>query len=222
MGENPRHEINTVIVRDADALKEICDRLSSSEWIALDTETTSTNPMAANLVGISLSNQSGTGYYIPVMHRDNSPQLFLSDIQQILGPLLIDPRIKKIGHNLKYDMLILRRHGLPVFPAAYDTMIAAWLIDPASHKLGLKDLADDLLNVQMTHIEELIGSGKNQRSMDDVPSEKAAPYAAADAEVTFKLHETLEPVLIERQSTRLMQEIEMPLLPILADMEQTG
>jgi DNA polymerase I len=222
LGENPQHEINTIIIRDAKGLQEICSQLASSEWIALDTETTSTDPMQANLVGISLSNQTGTGYYIPVGHRDNSQQLFLSDIQQVLGPILVDPKVKKVGHNLKYDMLILRRHGLPVSPASYDTMVAAWLIDPASHKLGLKDLADDVLNIQMTHIEELIGTGKNQRSMADVPSEKAAPYAAADAEVTFELHQSLDPVLAEHQSVRLMDEIEMPVLPVLADMEQTG
>jgi DNA polymerase-1 len=222
IGENPRHELNTIIVRDTAGLQEMCKTLGGSEWLALDTETTSTDPMRADLVGISLSNQIGTGYYIPVGHRDNSPQLLLSDIHKGLHPILTDPKIKKIGHNLKYDLLILRRHGLPVTPAAYDTMVAAWLIDPASHKLGLKDMADDLLNVQMTHIEELIGRGKNQLSMADVPSEKAAPYAAADAEVTFQLHQALEPMLAERQSTRLMEEMEMPLLPILADMEQTG
>lgn len=222
IGENPRHELNTIVVRDSTALREMCKALSGSAWLALDTETTSTDPLRANLVGISLSNQIGTGYYIPVAHRDNSPQLFLSDIQKELNPILTDAKIKKIGHNLKYDLLILRRHGLPVNPASFDTMVAAWLIDPASHRLGLKDLADDLLNVQMTHIEELIGRGKNQLSMADVPSEKAAPYAAADAEVTFRLRQALEPSLAERQSTRLMEEMEMPLLPILADMELTG
>ncbi|GAP22555.1 DNA polymerase I [Leptolinea tardivitalis] len=222
LGENPKHELKTIIVRDTAGLQEMCTNLSTSDWIALDTETTSTNPMQANLVGISLSNSVGTGYYIPVGHRDNTPQVFLSDIQKSLGPLLIDPKIRKVGHNLKYDMLVLRRHGLPVSPASFDTMIAAWLIDPASHRLGLKDMAEDVLGVQMTHIEELIGTGKNQRSMADVSVEKAAPYAAADAEITFQLREALEPKLNEHQSTRLMDEIEMPLLPILADMEQTG
>ncbi len=222
LGQNPRHEINTVIVRDIDALTNLVNNLSGSEWLAIDTETTSTDPMRADLVGISISDRKGTGYYIPVGHRDNTPQLYLSDIQKILGPLLINPSIRKIGHNLKYDMLVLRRHGLPLSPASYDTMVAAWLIDPASHKLGLKDMADDLLNVQMTHIQELIGTGKNQKSMAEVPSEQAADYAAADAEVTYQLREALDPLLDDHQSTRIMEEIEMPLLPILADMEQTG
>ncbi|NMB53285.1 MAG: DNA polymerase I [Leptolinea sp.] len=222
IGENPRPLVKTIIVRDTAGLQALCEALRASEWLALDTETTSTDPMRADLVGISLSNQAGLGYYIPVGHRDNTPQLFLSDIQTKLGPILIDPKISKVGHNLKYDLLILRRHGLPVEPISYDTMVAAWLVDPASHRLGLKDLADDLLNVQMTHIEELIGTGKNQRSMAEVSSEKAADYAAADAEVTYRLRETMLPLLAERQSTRLMEEIEMPLLPVLADMEQTG
>lgn len=222
IGENPRPLVKTIIVRDTAGLQAMCDALRASEWLALDTETTSTDPMRADLVGISLSNQAGLAYYIPVGHRDNTPQLFLSEIQTTLGPILTDPKISKVGHNLKYDLLILRRHGLPVEPISYDTMVAAWLVDPASHRLGLKDLADDLLNVQMTHIEELIGSGKNQRSMAEISSEKAADYAAADAEVTYRLRETMLPLLAERQSTRLIEEIEMPLLPVLADMEQTG
>lgn len=222
LGTAPTHEINTVIVRDNAALEAMCTRMVSSGSIALDTETTSTDPMRADLVGISLSCEAGTGYYIPVGHRDNTPQLFLSDIQKVLGPVLINQNIKKAGHNLKYDLLVLRRHGLPVSPCSFDTMIAAWLMDPSSHRLGLKDQAEDLLNIQMTHIQELIGTGKNQRSMADVSSEKAAAYAAADAEVTFLLHTELEPKLTENQSIRLMDEIEMPLLPILADMEQTG
>ena len=222
IGENPRPLVKTIIVRDMAGLQTMCETLRTSEWLALDTETTSTDPMRADLVGISLSNRAGLGYYIPVGHRDNMPQLFLSDVQTMLGPILTDPKISKVGHNLKYDLLILRRHGLPVEPISYDTMVAAWLVDPASHRLGLKDLANDLLNVQMTHIEELIGSGKNQRSMAEVSSEKAADYAAADAGGTFRLRETMLPLLAERQSTRLMEEIEMPLLPVLADMEQTG
>jgi DNA polymerase-1 len=222
LGTNPKHEINTIVIRDAHGLQEMCNNLKSAEWIALDTETTSTNPMRADLVGISLSHQKGEGYYIPVGHRDNTPQLFLSDIQQILGPILVNSKIKKVGHNLKYDLLVLRRHGLPVFPSSCDTMIAAWLIDPASHRLGLKDQADDLLDISMTHIEELIGTGKNQRSMADIPVENAAPYAAADAEVTLRLLTALQPVLEERKSTSLLDDVEMPLLPVLADMEQTG
>lgn len=222
LGESPKHEINIIVVRNAASLHDLCKKLDSAEWIALDTETTSTNPMQADLVGISLSCQTGEGFYIPVGHRDNTPQLFLSDIQQLLGPILLNPKNKKVGHNLKYDLLVLRRHGLPVFPASCDTMIAAWLIDPASHRLGLKDLADDLLNINMTHIEELIGTGKNQRSMADIAVEKVAPYAAADAEVTFQLRSALQPILEERKSAKLFEEIEMPLLPVLADMEQTG
>jgi DNA polymerase-1 len=222
LGEQPAYDIKTVIIRDTAGLLEMCKKLAAAEYIALDTETTSTNPMRADMVGISLAYQSGEGFYIPVGHRDNTPQLFLSEIQHALGPILLDPKIKKVGHNLKYDLLVLRRHGLPVFPVSSDTMIAAWLVDPSSHRLGLKDLADDLLDVRMTHIEELIGTGKNQKSMADIPVEKVAPYAAADAEVTFRLNTALQPVLEEHKSIKLLDEIEMPLLPVLADMEQTG
>jgi DNA polymerase I len=222
LGESQKHEINTIVIRDMASLQNLCQKLEKAEWIALDTETTSTNPIRADLVGISLSCQNGEGFYIPVGHRDNTPQLFLSDIQQLLGSILSNPQKKKVGHNLKYDLLVLRRHGLPVVPTSYDTMIAAWVIDPASHRLGLKDQADDLLDINMTHIEELIGTGKNQQSMADIPVEKVAPYAAADAEVTYRLRSALQPRLDERNSTKLFSEIEMELLPVLADMEQTG
>jgi DNA polymerase-1 len=222
LGEPPGHEINTIIIREPAALQELSIKLQGAKWIALDTETTSPNPMRADLVGLSLSIQKGEGYYIPVAHRDNSPQCLISDIKEILGPIFLNPEIKKAGHNLKYDLLVLRRHGLPVFPTSFDTMIAAWLLDPASHRFGLKDLAENLLDVSMTHIEQLIGTGKNQRSMADVSSENAAPYAAADAEVTLQLVTKFQPQLDEKQCVQLLETIEMPLLPILADMEQTG
>jgi DNA polymerase-1 len=203
-------------------LSSLVKELATASMIALDTETTSTDPMMADLVGISLSYKVGQGYYIPVGHTTNEAQLPLSQVIAALTPALTDPNIPKAGHNLKYDVIVLQQNGLTVTPKSFDTMLAAWLIDPASHNLGLKDMTGTYLNISMTHIEELIGSGKNQITMNLVPIAKAAPYAAADAEVTLQL----VPLLAEKMKThncvKIFDEIEMPLLPVLVQMERTG
>jgi DNA polymerase I len=210
------------IVNTAQAMSELQERLGAADQIALDTETTSTDPMRANLVGISLAVQGGEGYYIPVGHRTGETQLPLEQVMQALRPFLGDSRKSIVGHNLKYDSLMMSQNGLTPARLSFDTMIAEWLVDPGSRHLGLKDMADAYLDVRMTHIEELIGKGKNQINMAEVPVEKAAPYAGADAEVTFRLVPVLEKRMQEHNSTKLFQEIEMPLIPVLAKMEQAG
>jgi DNA polymerase-1 len=148
-------------------------------------------------------------------------------LEALRGPLT-DPTIRKVGHNLKYDTIVLARHGLRAAPLDFDSMIAEWLIDPASRNLGLKNLAWVRLDYKMAHIEELIGKGKNQISMADTPVEPAATYAAADAAVVFRLLPQLERDLAFSQGQptpalpRLLAEVEMPLLPVLAGMEMTG
>jgi DNA polymerase I len=222
IGEPPPVEMKVRLVNTIEALNELKQRLEKAEAIALDTETTSTDPVRAGLVGISLAVEPGEGFYIPVGHQTAGAQLSLAQIVEALTPALTNPRQPKIGHNLKYDAIVLAQHGLIVSPCSFDTMIAEWLIDPASHSLGLKDMADAYLNVSMTHIEELIGKGKAQISMASVPIETAAPYAAADAEVTLRLKSVLQPRLDERNATHVFTEIEMPLLPVLMEMELTG
>lgn len=212
----------TVIVDSAEKLTALTQTLAQAPMIALDTETTSTDPMLADLVGISLACEKGTGYYIPVGHSTGEPQLALAEVIRALTPALTDPGIPKAGHNLKYDAIVLAQNGLTVAPLAFDTMIAAWLIDPASHNLGLKDMAGELLNISMTHIEELIGSGKNQITMNLVAVAKAAPYAAADAEVTLQLVPVLAEKMKSHNCQKVFAEIEMPLLPVLMEMERTG
>ncbi len=222
IGELPPVDMKVIVVNTVKALAELQQRLEKAEAIALDTETTSTDPVRAELVGISLAIEPGEGFYIPVGHHTGEAQLALAQIVEALRPALTNPRQVKIGHNLKYDAIVLSQHGLTITPCSFDTMIAEWLIDPASHSLGLKDMADSYLNVSMTHIEELIGKGKAQISMAEVPVETAAPYAAADAEVTLRLKSVLQPRLEERNATHVFNEIEMPLVPVLMKMEQVG
>ncbi len=216
----------TVIVRDAQALDALARRLEQAQGIAFDTETTSTDQMQAELVGISLAVEPGEGYYIPVGHQggDASPQLPIETVVERLRPALTNPDIPKYGHNIKYDAVMLTRHGLDVQPLSFDTMIGEWLVRPdsAQRKLGLKAVAFFRLGVQMTEIADLLGTGKKQITMDLVPVDKAAPYAAADADMTLQLVAPIRKDLADQQLEKLFYEVEMPLVPVLADMEMAG
>ncbi len=214
-----------IIVDTPQALEELVKVLGAADQIAFDVETTGTDPMRAALVGISLAVKPEQGYYIPVGHTPanaGGPQLVLVDVINALRPALTNPDIPKVGHNLKYDYLMLSRSGLQAVPLAFDTMIAEWLCDPGSRSLGLKNLAWVRLGVEMTEIQALIGSGRTQRSMADVPIAEVAPYAAADAEVCLRLRPELEQELADKDQIELFHTLELPLISILADMEQAG
>ncbi len=213
--------IATQVVVTREALAELVQKLEGAEMIALDTETTSTDEMQADLVGISLSVEEGIGYYIPTGHSQGE-QLPLDEVLDALRPALTNPNIQKIGHNLKYDIIMLARYGLQVTPLSFDTMIAEWLVDPASRSLGLKKLSFVRLGEQMTEIEALIGKGKNQISMADVAIDAAAPYAAADAEICLRLYPLLKKDLERVGGMKLLEEMEMPLVGVLAAMEMEG
>ena len=223
LGNAPRHTLEAHIITTPQALDELVQKLTSSEMIALDTETSSTDPMQAELMGISLSVKPGEGYYIPVGHHDPAvKQIPLQQIVDAIKKPLQDPAIPKAGHNIKYDALVLRRHGLEITPLSFDTMLAEWLVNPASRNLGLKSLAWVRLGIEMTHIEELIGKGKTQINMAEVPVASAAPYAAADAEVTLLLVPELRKELEDHKALALFRNMEMPLVSILMDMEEAG
>ncbi len=215
--------IQAQLIDSPQALEQLARRLGDAKVIAFDTETTSTDQMSAELVGISLSVEDHEGYYIPVGHDPElGTQLPLETVLGALKGPLTDPHIPKAGHNLKYDYVILARHGLPVEPLVFDSMIAEWLINPSSRNLGLKNLAWIRLDYKMTAIDELIGSGKNQRSMSEVPIPDAATYAATDAAIVLRLKPQLQAELEARQASKLMSDLEMPLVPVLADMEMNG
>ncbi len=213
--------IATHVVDTREALANLAKKCQKAEMIAIDTETTSTDPTQAELVGISLATEMGTGYYIPTGHSQGE-QLNVNEVLDALRPALTNSGIQKIGHNLKYDIIMLARYGLRVAPLSFDTMIAEWLVNPASRNLGLKKLAFARLGEQMIEIEQLIGKGKNQISMAEVVIEKAAPYAAADAEICLQLYPLLEKDLARVGSRELLDEMEMPLIDVLAEMEMAG
>lgn len=203
------------------ALQHFVAELRRASVLAFDTETTGTRPMQAGLVGISLSHKTGQAAYIPLGHTRGA-QLPLAIVRDQLGAVLSDARIAKVAHNAIFDLIILLRHGFTVAGTLFDTMIGGWLIDPASRSLGLKSMAWARLGVDMTPIDALIGSGKGQKSMADVPIGQVGPYAGADADMTLRLHELLTAELKDKKLWPLFADIEIPLIPVLADMEMAG
>ncbi len=213
--------IEVIVVDTQDKLNDLAKELAKASVISFDTETTSTEEMQAEIVGISLAVKAGQAYYIPVGHTSGN-NLPIKKVIAALTPPMTDAKIGKVAHNAKYDYIILARYGLITSPLTFDTMLAEFIIDPASRNLGLKNLVHARLGEEMTHIEELIGKGKNQLSMADIAIESVAPYAAADAETTLRLMPILEKDLARVNGTKLLTEIEMPLVSVLAEMEMAG
>lgn len=219
--------VETVIVRDQAALDALVQDLQDAAGFAVDTETTSVDAMQAELVGISLSVDGKTAYYIPVGHREGQ-QLPLHVVVDALRPLFVDPSKPKYLHNVTYDLVVLCQHGLDLYPVTVDTMVAEWISNPTSRTLGLKDLTasrirtEDGRPVYMTQITDLIGTGKRQVAFSEVEIDKAAPYAAADAAMTKRLTDILIPEIQNKGMYDVFQTLQMPLLPVLVDMEQAG
>ncbi len=211
----------TRVVADAESLQRLTMELSQAPVISFDTETTSTDPMRAGLVGVALAVREGEGWYVPVGHTE-AGQLPLDQVMAAIRPALENEHVPKVGHNAKYDMVVLARHGVTVRGLNFDTMIAEWLIDPGSRNLGLKNLAWSRLGVEMTQIQDLIGTGKKQITMDQVPVAQVAAYAAADADIPLRLRARQEPELREKNLWKLFAQVEMPLVPVLRDMEMAG
>jgi len=213
--------IEVVIVDSQDTLDALTRELGNAKVISFDTETTSTEEMRAEIAGISLAVREGQGYYIPVGHVSGN-NLPLEKVIAALKPSMTDSRIGKVAHNAKYDYIIFARHGLIVSPLTFDTMLAEFIVDPSSRNIGLKNLAFTRLSEEMIHIEELIGKGKKQISMAEVAIGLAATYAAADAETTLRLMPIMQKELESVNGSKLLAEIDLPLTPVLADMEMTG
>lgn len=213
--------ITVNIVDSEKKLDDLVKALNKAKIISFDTETTSTEEMRADIVGISLAIKEGEGYYIPIGHNAGT-NLPMKKVIAALEAPMTNPKIGKVAHNAKYDYIVLAQHGLTVSPLTFDTMLAEFIVDPSSRSLGLKNLAFVKLGEEMTHIEELIGKGKKQISMADVAIESVAPYAVADAETTLRLMPLEEKELKRVNGEKLLEEIDMPLTPVLADMEMTG
>ena len=206
------------LVDNQDEMRRLCDFFLTKEILSLDTETTSTNAIEAELVGLSFSVKEHEAFYVPVPSEREEAEKVVA----IFKPIYENERILKVGQNIKYDIEVLRHYGVEVRGRLFDTMIAHYLLQPELRH-NMDYMAEVYLNYKTIHIEELIGpKGKQQANMRDLPPGEIYEYAAEDADITLRLKNVLEPKLKEVNAERLFWDIEMPLVNVLADMELTG
>ncbi|MEQ9345232.1 MAG: DNA polymerase I [Thalassospira sp.] len=236
------------LVQDEERLKHWIEKAEYAGTVAVDTETTSLDAHQAKLVGISLSTEPGNGCYIPLGHgkvnetsdakgtqggfdfgdapetpakADIPKQIPLERAIELIKPLLEDTGVLKIGQNLKYDMIVLSRHGIDVAPMD-DTMVLSYVLDGTSHGHGMDELAELHLDYKPIKFSEVCGSGKTQITFDQVPLDKALDYAAEDADITLRLHRLLKPRIAQEHMASVYETLDRPLVPVLAKMERLG
>ena len=217
----PETATDYTVVQSQAQLDSMIAAIEETGSFTFDTETTDLDAMRAQLAGLSFAIAPGRAWYIPVGHREGQ-QLPLESVLAAVRPLFESPDIAKCAHNANYDMTVLANHGVRFANVDFDTMIAAHLLGRSYNQLGLKDLSLNELGHEMTNIKELIGSGRRQITFDQVDIPPAADYAAADADITFRLRDVFEPQL-ERDNLRgLMDDTELALLPVLVTMQRHG
>ena len=211
-----RHEYK--LVEKEDEIKQLCDYFLTKEILSLDTETTSLSPIDAELVGLSFSVKENEAFYVPVPADQDEAR----KIVDLLRPVYENEKILKVGQNLKYDYEVLMKYGVRLAGKMFDTMLAHYVIQPELRH-NMDYLAEIYLNYKTIHIDELIGpKGKNQKNMRDLRPQDVYEYAAEDADVTLKLKNKLEGELKKYGAEELFYNIEMPLMPVLAEMEMNG
>ena len=208
-------------ILDDEALKALIDELKQAGMFCLDIETTAKDPMQAQVVGISFACRPNEAAYIPLRHRySGAPgQLDPDRTLASLKPLLEDPNLAKVGQNIKYDWIVLKRSGIDLQGVIFDTMVASYLLNPTRRAHNLEAIAAEYLDHKMISYKEVAGGKKG---FDEVPVQDAVPYACEDADITLMAYEVIEPKLQEGGFDSLFKELEMPLIPVLVDMELSG
>lgn len=226
------------LVTTLEQLDALVNKLKSAGSFSVDTETTSTDPMRAMLVGISISREANTGFYIPVGHQPDAchimtdpddltsivqyDQLPLNEVLARIAPLLEDESIGKLGHNIKYDYVVFDRVGVVMRGIIMDTMVGSYLTDPSRLRHNLDEVSVQYLRRSLIPISDLIGKGAKAVTFDHVPLDRACEYACEDADVAWQLADKFSQELRERELVSLFEEIELPLIPVLAKMEMAG
>lgn len=207
-----------ILVENEEDMQKICKKFLSEKIVSLDTETTSTDAMSAELVGLSFSTEKGRAWYVPIPADREKAQARV----EIFRPFYENPTILKVGQNMKYDLLVLSNYGIELCGPMFDTMLAHYLVQPELHH-NMDYLAEIYLHYKTIHIDQLIGpAGKKQRSMRDLTPAEVYEYACEDADITLQLMKPLEEEMEKYQVRRVFDEIEMPLMPVLARMERNG
>ena len=214
-----QEKVDYVTVTDMAGVNELVEKLRGPAGFAFDTETTGIDPMRAALVGISFSNESGHAWYVPVGHNEGEQPPYERALAA-LRPLFEDEGVPKTAHNANFDMMVLEQAGMKPHGITFDSMIAAALC--GRRAIGLKQLAMDCFHIEMTPITDLIGRGRKQITMAEAPVETAAPYACADADMAWRLREFFEAQLDEHNARKIYEEIEIPLLPVIVEMQRAG
>ena len=215
--ENSDHDYH--FVNNEGEVKKLLDELSSAELYCFDTETTSVNALEARLLGIAFSMKKGEAYYVPVPERQEDVEQFLAPFRTILE----NEKALKVGHNIKYDILVLRKYGIRVSQPYFDTMLAHYVLYPDMRRRSMDALSETYLGYSPVSIESLIGKkGKDQKNMADVDPEQVSDYACEDADITLQLYQFFTPLIRENESSELLEKMEFPLIEVLADMEEEG
>lgn len=219
--QEPAAQVKYTLVNSSGPLEELGERLRSAGIFSLDLETTHQEPMKARIVGFSFAPAKGEAYYLPVGHLLGN-NLGLEEVRAELGPILQDEGIKKVGQNIKYDKLVLDNNGFQLKGICFDTMVASYLLDPSSRQHNLDLLSLKHLNHKMIPLSDLLGKGRDKISFDRVPISQAIPYSCEDADITLQLKEIFEPKLKSLKLWPLFEQVEMPLLSVLYQMERNG
>ncbi|MFQ6611486.1 MAG: DNA polymerase I [Fidelibacterota bacterium] len=222
--QRPEKHYETIM--DVDSLVNFVQSVKPETLLSFDLETTSLNPMRAEIVGLSFSVEANSGIYVPVQYKDKSADNFgtddLTTVLDILRSILESKDIPKTGQNVKFDALILKHYGVHVRNIAFDTMLAAHLVSPETRSYKLDNLSLEYLNYRMVPINDLIGKGRNQISMAEVPLDQISFYAAEDADVALQLTTLFKQKLKEEHLSDFFYQVELPLLPVLLEMEFKG
>ena len=222
---NPLKDVEHKTLTTADEIRQFVKEALKAPVLALDTETTSTDPVSCRLVGISMCYKQGYAVYIPVGHDQTmagSGQISSEELRTLLSPLLESEDVLICGHNIKYDIKVLKRHKYEIKNPGFDTMIASSLLDPIRKSHSLKVLATEELGIPMRPITGLIGKGRNSITMAEVPVKEASDYACLDADVTFRLYHQFRKQLEKEDLKELFETLEVPLIPVLSKMELIG
>ena len=211
---------NYGLIKDMQAFEQFFDRLKIAREFVFDLETDSLDTISARIAGIAFSLEPGTADYIALNHPDTT--LKESHVLDRIKAIFEDKEVRKIAQNIKFDTMIMRRHGVDVKNLYFDTMIASFLVNSASSQHNLDNLAREYLGYKMIPIEEIIGTGKNQKKMTDLPAEDVHIYACEDADITFRLMQVLRPRLADLGLENLFYQLEMPLVEVLISMEERG
>ena len=212
------------VILDDENFKALIDELIQTGIFALDIETTAKDPMQAEVVGLSFASRPNEAAYIPLRHRYSGAPRQL-DPDRTLGslkPLLEDPKLAKVGQNIKYDWIVLKRSGIDLQGVIFDTMVASYLLNPTRRAHNLETISAEYLDHEMISYKEVTGGKKGNKGFDEVPVDDAVPYACEDADITLMAYEVLKPKLREGGFDSLFNEVEMPLIPVLVDMEMSG